>query len=126
MIKEKGCLEYADALPLERIFGNPASKVLDFLILNQRFDYSESDISRLSEVTSRTLQRILPCLLAEKLVIRTRKSGKAFMYNANMESKRIQALQQYVKATIEENLTIQQKIKNNEKKKKENEELFEF
>jgi len=93
-----------DSLPLERVFDNPAAKVLDFLLLNQKFDYSESDISNLANVPPRTLQRVLPSLLNEKLVARTRKSSKAFMYQANLESKRTLALLEYIKATMEENL----------------------
>ncbi|MDE1878746.1 MAG: hypothetical protein KGI07_09575 [Thaumarchaeota archaeon] len=103
-MKSDRCPEISDALPLERIFGNPVSKTLDFLIMNQDFDYSESDISRLAGVPARTLQRVMPCLLTEQLVIRTRKSSKTNMYKANFESKRTLALQQFIKATIEENL----------------------
>ncbi len=92
------------ALPLERIFDNSAARVLDFLLLNQKFDYSESDISNLANVPPRTLQRIIPLLLNEKILVRTRKSGKAFMYQANLESKRVSTLLEYVNATMEENL----------------------
>lgn len=112
------CEGISDALPLERVFGNPVSKVLDFLILNQDFDYSESDISKLAEVPSRTLQRVLPCLLAEQLVKRTRKSSKANMYKADFDSKRVLALQQYIKATIEENLKNQEYFKDKKKSEK--------
>lgn len=91
-------------LPLGRLFRNPTAKVLDFLLLNRDFDYSESDISKLAEVSPRTVQRVLPILIDEKIVKRTRKSGKAFMYEASLDSKRTTALLAYVKATIEENL----------------------
>jgi len=123
MIKKENCPDISDALPLDRIFGAPSSKILDFLLLNQRFDYSESDICKLAEVSTRTVQRTLPCLVTEKLITRTRKSGKAFMYEANLESNRVKALQQYVKATIEENLQLQE-IRN-VSKKVENNKLFE-
>ncbi|MEP0823927.1 MAG: hypothetical protein HRF40_00420 [Nitrososphaera sp.] len=96
--------EYNNGRPLERLFSNPAARVLDFLILNQRFDYSESDISRLAGVPPRTLQRVLPNLLRERLVKRTRKSGKAFMYVLNRDSERALALEQYFRATLKENL----------------------
>jgi DNA-binding transcriptional ArsR family regulator len=93
-----------DITPLESICGSPSARVLDFFILNTRFDYSESDISRITKVSPRTLQRILPHLLKEKLVIRSRKSGKAYMYLANEESERLVKLKEYVNATIKENL----------------------
>ena len=96
--------QYENDLPLERLFSNATARVLDFLILNQRFDYSASDISRLAEVPSRTLDRVLPKLIDEHLVKHTRKSGKSPMYILNSESERALALQQYCKATIKENV----------------------
>jgi hypothetical protein len=63
---------YARALPLERVFRNPVSRILDFLITNQKFEYSESDISKLSDTPPRTLQRALPILRIEGLVVSTR------------------------------------------------------
>jgi len=95
---------YTRALPLERIFRNPVSRILDFLITNQKFDYSESDISKLSDTPLRTLQRALPILRTEGLVVSTRKSGKQNMYKFNLESERALALQNYVRATMRENL----------------------
>ena len=86
-------------MPLTRIFNSPGSKILDFLLTNQNFDYSESDIAKITNVSPRTIQRTLPFLLDEKLIRRTRKSGKAFMYEANLESPRIQALLEYIKST---------------------------
>lgn len=99
-------------LPLERIFDISSAKVLDFLLLNQKFDYSESDISNLANIPPRTLQRILPNLINENIIIRTRKSSKSFMYQANLESKRTSALLEYVKATMEENLDRLELIQN--------------
>ena len=101
-----------NALPLERVFNNSVSRVLDFLINNQKFDYSESDISRLANVPSRTLQRVLPRLKFEKLVTITRKSGKQNMYTLNAESERALALRQYAKSTIRENLDNSLYLKN--------------
>ena len=124
MIKKENCPDISDALPLERIFGTPSSKILDFLLLNQKFDYSESDICKLAEVSTRTVQRTVPCLVGEKLITRTRKSGKAYMYEANLESVRVKALHQYVKATIEENLQMLE-IRNINKSKTKNNKLFE-
>jgi len=104
MTKNNSCPDISDDLPLTRVFRNPSSKILDFLILNKKFDYSEAEISIQAVVPSRTLQRVLPCLVDEKLVVKTRRSGRTNMYVANLDSKRLLALQDYVKATIEENL----------------------
>jgi hypothetical protein len=125
-MKTDRCPDISDALPLERVFGNPISKVLDFLLMNQEFDYSESDISRLAGVPPRTLQRVMPCLLTEHLILRTRKSSKTNMYKANFESKRIIGFQQYIKATITENLSNQEVFKNADgiENREKNETLF--
>ena len=91
-------------LPLSILFKSPTAKVLDFLLLNRDFDYSESDISNLSNTPSRTLQRVLPLLKEEKLVKQTRKSGRSTMYKANIESKKGKALLEFVKLSLEDNL----------------------
>jgi len=124
-VNDKCPTNISNAFPLKRIFNNAAAKVLDFLVLNQKFDYTESDLSRLSGVPSRTLQRALPCLLDENLVVITRKSGRCNMYTANLESKRLLALQDYVKATIEDNLVSQEIFDKPKSIKQKNETLFE-
>lgn len=93
-----------ESLPLTRLFGSPSAKVLDFLFLNRDFDYSESDISQLSGVPSRTLQRVLPILKEEKLIKKTRTSSRSTMYTANLDSGVGESLFQYVKQSIEANL----------------------
>ena len=93
-----------EALPLSRLFKGPQARVLDFLFLNRDFDYSESDICRLSGVPSRTLQRVLPILKEEKLIKKTRKSGNSVMYVADTVSKRGATLLQFVKYSVEANL----------------------
>src|SRR5581483_5908164 len=89
---------YEGEFPLERVFQNATARVLDFFILNQKFDYSESDVSKMAEVPRRTLDRVLQRLLEERLLIRTRTSSKAYMYMLNNESERARALQDYCKA----------------------------
>jgi DNA-binding GntR family transcriptional regulator len=91
--------------PLERIFFIPAAaRVLDFFMLNQNLLSSESEISKLTEISPRTLQRVLPLLLKEKLIKRERKDGIAFKYEIDLESERSRALLAYFKATIRDNL----------------------
>lgn len=101
--------EAGNLLPLGRVFNSTPAKIMDFLLTNQDFDYSESDISKLAAIPSRTLQRSLSPLVDEGLVRHTRKSGKAFMYEANLDSKRTQALLEYVKATRTEILARSKK-----------------
>ena len=95
--------------PLERIFPISSARVLDFLILNKKFDYSLSDISKATDVDIRTLQRIFPLLLEENLVTKTRQSGKSFMYVFNRASERCKALEKYFEETNRENYEFLQK-----------------
>ena len=99
--------EEVGMLPLTRVFNSPSSKILDFLLTNQNFDYSESDIARLAGISPRTVQRTIPDLLKETLVERTRKSSKTFMYKADLNSSRINALLEYIKSTQKEILQQQ-------------------
>jgi hypothetical protein len=92
--------------PLERLFHSTCARVLDFFIMNQKFDYSYSDISKLASVPTRTLQRILPILLEEELIIKTRKSGKALMYIFNQNSEKGKALEFYFNATLKKDLNF--------------------
>ena len=63
------------------IFGDsPILKVLDFLIVNEEFDYSMTDIANLSEVGYSTLKLFFGRLEKEGIIIKTRTIGKAKMY----------------------------------------------
>ncbi len=44
--------------PLERIFRNNIARVIDFLIINQQFNFTTAEISKSSEIPLRTVQRI--------------------------------------------------------------------
>ena len=69
------------------IFGDsPRSKVLDFLVVNEDFDYSMTDIASLSGVGYSTLKLFWNKLEKEKIVIQTRIVGKAKMYKLNLSN----------------------------------------
>ena len=69
------------------VFGEtPLLKVLDFLVIHENFDYSMSDIARLSEVGYATLKLFWPRLEQYKIVMQTRKVGKAKMYRLNYQN----------------------------------------
>src|SRR5919108_4160378 len=90
--------------PLESIFRNSTSRVLDFLILNQKFDYSAAEISRITQIPLRTLQRILPHLVEKELIKETGKVGNTKMYILNTQSQLAKVLSQYVLAAININI----------------------
>jgi DNA-binding transcriptional regulator GbsR (MarR family) len=86
--------------PLESIFQNGPARVLDFLILNQNFDYSAAEISRITGIPLRTVQRVLPHLVQKELVKETSKIGNTRMYIINSKSELSELLRQYVLARI--------------------------
>jgi len=67
------------------IFGNsPVLRVLDFMVVNEDFDYSMTDIASLSGVGYSTLKLFWKKLEKEKIVAKTRIVGKAKMYKLNL------------------------------------------
>ena len=95
--------------PLESIFQNGPARVLDFLILNQNFDYSAAEISRITGIPLRTVQRVLPHLVQKELVKETGKIGNTRMYIINPKSELSELLRQYVLTRM--NIDIDKKRK---------------
>lgn len=70
-----------------KTFGDsPTNKILDFLIVFDKFDYSMMDIAEKANVGYSTLKLILPKLIKQKIVVKTRISGKSPMYKINKEN----------------------------------------
>ena len=66
------------------VFGNnPITKVLDFLITFQLFDYPLTEIAKNSCVSYSTLQAMWDNLKRNRIVIKTRRVGKSGMYKLN-------------------------------------------
>ena len=67
------------------IFGDtPVLRVLDFLVVNEEFDYSMTDIATLSGIGYSTLKLFWEKLEKEGIVTNTRTVGKAKMYKLNL------------------------------------------
>jgi len=76
-----------------QIFGNnPITKVLDFLITFQLFDYPLTEIAKNSEVSYSTLQTFWGKLVENKIVIKTRRVGKSDMYKLNTNNPAVKQL----------------------------------
>ena len=70
-----------------QIFGDsPILRVLDFLIVNEDFDYSMTDIATQSGVGYSTLKLFWNKLEESKIVKQTRVVGKAKMYRLNSDN----------------------------------------
>ena len=66
------------------VFGDsPVVKVLDFLVDNQDFDYSLTDIAKGAEIAWSTLHQFWPEFVKLGIVLHTRKIGRAELYKLN-------------------------------------------
>ena len=97
--------------PLERIFRNNIARVIDFLIINQQFNFTTAEISKSSEIPLRTVQRIIPQLVQNKIVIENKYKGKIKNYELNRNSKLVEILRLYSIETI--NAFIEEAIDEN-------------
>ena len=86
--------------PLERIFRNNIARVIDFLIINQQFNFTTVEISKSSEIPLRTVQRIIPQLVQNKIVVENKYKGKIKNYELNRNSKLVEILKLYSIETI--------------------------
>lgn len=70
-----------------KVFGDyPQIKVLDFLMENDIFDYSKTQIAELSGVSFNTLETLWDNLLGESMIRETRRVGNSRMYQLNKEN----------------------------------------
>ena len=65
---------------------SPMLKVLDFLMDNESFDYSKTDIAEGSGLSRTTLFKVWPRLEALELITATRIVGQAKMYRLNKQN----------------------------------------
>ena len=76
-----------------QVFGsNPITKVLDFLITFQLFDYPLTEIARNSGVSYSTMQTFWNKLERNNIVIKTRRVGKSDLYKLNTKNPAVQQL----------------------------------
>jgi len=70
-----------------KIFGDsPILRVLDFLTVNEEFDYSMTDIASLSNVGYSTLKLFWNTLEDSRIIANTRIVGKAKMYKLDLSN----------------------------------------
>jgi len=98
---------------LVNFIGNyPQVRVLDYFIENDIFDHSIPNIIKGSDVSRNTLEPILKLLLKSSLIKKTRKIGKAQLFNLNKESPLAQRLLELDYELIRESISqIEKEIK---------------
>lgn len=78
---------------LQEVFGSSNTvKLLDFLLDNEIYDYSMSDIARRAGVSWTSFTQLWPRFVDQELVIQTRKVGPAKLYMLNKKSPVIKQL----------------------------------
>ena len=78
------------------MFGeSPIIKVLDFLVVNEDFDYSMTDIAKLSGVGYSTLKLFWPRLEREHIVHQVRIIGKAKLYKLNLANPPVRKFREF-------------------------------
>ena len=65
---------------------NPVLKVLDFLMDNEAYDHSKSDIARGAGISRATLFNIWKVIERNGVVVATREVGRARMYKLNKKN----------------------------------------
>lgn len=65
---------------------SPMLKVLDFLMDNEAFDYSKTDIAEGTDLSRSTLFKVWPKLEASGFITATRTVGQAKMYRLNKQN----------------------------------------
>lgn len=78
--------------PLEHMFPCSTSKILDFLCVFKKFDYSISDIAKHSGMTFKTALNEVRKLELQEVITNSRTVGKAKMYQLNQDSVQAQSI----------------------------------
>ncbi|MBU0614907.1 MAG: hypothetical protein KJ601_02340, partial [Nanoarchaeota archaeon] len=95
------------------IFGDsPILRVLDFLVVNEDFDYSMTDIANLSGVGYSTLKLFWNKLEKEGIVVNVRTVGKAKMYKLDLDNPIMKKFRDFYWETTKQK--VHEKIKEKE------------
>ncbi len=79
-----------------KTFGDSTiNRVLDFLVVFDKFDYSIADIAENSNVGYSTLKILIKDLVKRKIVVQTRISGKNKMYKLNRDNPLVESFVQF-------------------------------
>jgi hypothetical protein len=109
-MNEKG-IEFTKNRPLERIFRNNIARMIDFFIINQQFQFTSREISDLTEMPLRSVQRILPQLIQTKIVKANRRNARILNYELNKNFRLVEILSLYSIETV--NIFIDEAIEKN-------------
>ena len=79
---------------LETLGDTPILRVIDFLIVNDDFDYTMTEIAKHSKVGYSTLKLFIKNLEEKNIVVKTRTVGKAKLYKLNSKNTVVKKLKE--------------------------------
>ncbi len=85
-------MEKEESFLLKYLGDTPKIRILDFLLDNFAMDFSLTQIAKESSVAYTTLIDIIPGLIKQGIVIKTRKIGKSGLYKLNLDNPIAKAL----------------------------------
>lgn len=85
-------VEAKESMFVETFGDTPWLKVLDFFLTFRGFDYSKTQVARETGVSRVTIEKIWKDLIKEKMIVKTRKIGRAEMYKLNEENPKVKIL----------------------------------
>ncbi|MCD6513837.1 MAG: winged helix-turn-helix transcriptional regulator [Candidatus Odinarchaeota archaeon] len=74
----------------EKVLDSPIIRIIDFLIDNEAFDYSKTEIAKGVGISRTTLHKVWKVLEDLGIVVETRKVGRAKMYKLNKKNPIVQ------------------------------------
>ncbi|HLD62260.1 MAG TPA: hypothetical protein VI875_00170 [Candidatus Norongarragalinales archaeon] len=81
---------------LRHVFGNkPIPRLLDFMLVHRHWDYPISELENATGISYRTLQNIIPRLVANGILIEARTVGNAKFYAINLSSNSVKKLDEF-------------------------------
>jgi len=75
-----------ESIMIELFGKTPELKILDFLLDNNIFDYTKTEIARGAKMTRPTLYKVWSKMIKTGLVVKTRKINRTQLYKINLES----------------------------------------
>jgi hypothetical protein len=84
---------------------SPTARVFDYLMTERDLDFSITDIAKNAKIGRATLYRIWDNLIQYKIILPTRKIGKAKLFQLNVEDPKIKKLIEIDDLLIKADLT---------------------
>ncbi len=86
--------------PLEKVFVNYNARILDFFLINRGLDYTAAEISNITHIPIKSIQRTLPHLMKCRLIKEVNRVGNFSTFVLDESSELARVLTQYVDTSL--------------------------